>query len=233
MPNEMIVTIDGPAGAGKSSVAHELARRLGFAVLDTGAMYRAVTLAGLRRGIDLRDEAALAALTDGMTLELPPDRVLLNGEDVTDLIRTAEVTAASGAVASNPVVRRRLNELQRQVAAGRDLVTEGRDQGTIVFPDAACKFFLVADPTERARRRQRQMEARGETVALDDLLRAQQERDARDAARDLAPMKPAPDAVVLDSTHLSVAQVVDVLEREVRWRGGSATASTRPPTGPA
>src|SRR5205823_4732275 len=119
----MIVTIDGPAGAGKSSAARTLAERLGFAFLDTGAMYRAVTLAGLRRGTDLRDETALAELLTGLTLDLPPGRVLLNGEDVTGLIRTAEVTAASGAVASSPVVRRRLVELQRAVAVGRDLVT--------------------------------------------------------------------------------------------------------------
>src|SRR3954470_22324218 len=115
----MIVTIDGPAGAGKSSAARELARRLGFAFLDTGAMYRAVTLAGLRRGTDLCDETALAALVAGLTLELPPGQVLLDGEDVTDSIRTAEVTAATGAVANSPVVRRRLVELQRAAAVGR------------------------------------------------------------------------------------------------------------------
>ena len=118
-------------------------------------------------------------------MDLPPGQVLLNGADVTAIIRTAEVTAASGAVANSPVVRRRLVELQRIAAEGRDLVTEGRDQGTIVFPDAPCKFFLIADPLERARRRQREMADRGETVALADLLQAQQERDARDAARDL------------------------------------------------
>jgi cytidylate kinase len=229
----MIVTIDGPAGAGKSSVARTLAERLGFAFLDTGAMYRAVTLAGLRRGTVLHAEDALTLLLTGMTLDLPPGRVLLNGEDVTDLIRTAEVTAASRAVADSPVVRRRLVELQRAVGAGRDLVTEGRDQGTIVFPHAACKFFLIADPTERARRRQREMEARGDRVPLEDLLRAQQERDARDAARDLAPMKPAADAIEIDSTHLTLAQVVERMETIVRCRAASDTASTRPPTGPA
>ncbi len=229
----MIVTIDGPAGAGKSSTARALAERLGFAFLDTGAMYRAVTLAGLRRGADLHDEAVLTELLTGLALEMPPGRMLLDGEDVTGLIRSSEVTAASRAVADSPVVRRRLVELQRAAAVGRDLVTEGRDQGTIVFPDAACKFFLVAEPIERARRRQRDLAARGETVALDDLLRAQQERDARDAARDLAPMRAAADAIRLDTTHLTLAQVVDVMEREVRCKAGSVPASTKPPTGSA
>jgi cytidylate kinase len=224
----MIVTIDGPAGAGKSSAARLLASRLGFDYLDTGAMYRAVTLAGLRAGIDLRDQAALAELLAGLRLEMPPGRVLLNGEDVTAAIRTAEVTAASAPVADSPVVRRRLVELQRQLAQGRDIVCEGRDQGTLVFPDAACKFFLTADPVERARRRQREMLARGEAVDLAELLRAQEARDRRDAARDLAPMVPAPDAIHLDSTHLTLEQVVDRMEEEVRrCRTGSPTSGTR------
>ena len=171
----MIVTIDGPSGAGKSSAARELARRLGFEFLDTGAMYRAVTLAGLRAGIDLRDQDALANLLADLPLELPPGRVLLNHEDVTGLIRTAEVTAASTAVADSPVVRRRLVELQQAIALGRNMVCEGRDQGTLVFPRAPCKFFLVADPAERARRRCREIAARGEQADLQEILRAQED----------------------------------------------------------
>ena len=212
----MIVTIDGPAGAGKSSAAKELARRLGFEFLDTGAMYRAVTLAALRAGLDVRDHAAVAAQLPSLQIDMPPGRVMLNGEDITGQIRTAEITAASGPVADNPAVRRRLGELQRTVAARRNMVCEGRDQGTVVFPDAACKFFLIADPRERARRRQRDMEARGELLGLQTVLQAQQARDARDAQRDLAPMKPAADAIVLDSTHLTLEQVVDQMERAVR-----------------
>jgi CMP/dCMP kinase len=228
----MIITIDGPAGAGKSSAARALARRLGFEYLDTGAMFRAVTLAGLRARIDLRDEQALAALLANLALELPPGRVLLNGEDVTGLIRTADVTAASGAVADSRVVRTHLAALQRAIAAGRDVVCEGRDQGTVVFPDAACKFFLVADEGERARRRQREMAARGEAVAVEDVLRAQRARDARDLARDLAPMVPAADAVLLDSTDLALEQVVDRMEQEVRrCRSGSITPGTSSGTG--
>jgi cytidylate kinase len=220
----MIITIDGPAGAGKSSAAKALAQRLGFQYLDTGAMYRAVTLAGLRAGIDLHDERALAALLATLTLEMPPGRVVLNGEDISVAIRTAEVTAASAPVASSPVVRRRLVELQRALAVGRDIICEGRDQGTVVFPDAARKFFLVADPVERARRRQREMAARGEVRDLEEVLGAQEARDRRDAARDLAPMVPAADAIRLDSTHLSLDQLVDCMEREVRaCRSGPPT----------
>jgi cytidylate kinase len=212
----MIVTIDGPAGAGKSSAAKLLAARLGFEVLDTGAMYRAVALAGLRAGLDLQDADSLERLLEGIHLDLPSGRVLLNGEDIGDLIRSGEVTAATGLVADSPVVRRRLAQWQRAAAAGRDMVCEGRDQGTVVFPDAARKFFLVADPEERARRRQREMAARGEAVEIGALLATQEERDRRDAARDLAPMVAAPDAVVLDSTALTLGQLVDRMEEEVR-----------------
>jgi cytidylate kinase len=147
---------------------------------------------------------------------VPPGRVVLGGEDVTGRIRTPEVTAGTGKVASSPAVRRRLGELQRALAAGRNVVCEGRDQGTIVFPDAACKFFLVADPAERARRRHREMRARGAAVPWEDVLAAQQARDACDAARDIAPMVPAADALLLDSTGLTLEQVVDRMEQEVR-----------------
>ena len=214
----MIVTIDGPAGAGKSSAAKLLARRIDFEYLDTGAMYRMVTLAGLRAGLDLGDPAALARLLDGLHLELPPGRALLNGEDVTAAIRTLEVTRSSGGVADSPVVRQHLAALQRAIALGRNMVCEGRDQGTVVFPEALCKFFLVADPRERARRRQREMAGRGEDLPFNEVLRAQEIRDRRDTARDLAPMVPAADAIVLDSTNLTPEEVVDRMEEEVRRR---------------
>jgi len=214
----VIVTIDGPAGAGKSSAARLLAQRLGFDFLDTGAMYRAVTLAAIRTGISVADESELARLLDAMQLEMPAARVLLNGEDVTTAIRTPEVTHASAAIADSPLVRRRLVGWQREIAAGRDMVTEGRDQGTIVFPDAACKFFLVADADERARRRHRELVSRGENIALEAVLEAQRLRDARDAARDIAPMVPAADAITLDATALSLDQVIATMEQEVRRR---------------
>ncbi len=138
----MIITIDGPAGAGKSSAAKELARRLGFEFLDTGAMYRAVTLAALRAGVSLSDQAAMEKVMTDFRLEMLPGRVILNDEDLTRDIRAGPVTAASGAVADSPIVRRRLGEMQRQIAAGRNMVSEGRDQGTIIFPDAVSATWL-------------------------------------------------------------------------------------------
>ena len=214
----MIVTLDGPAGAGKSSAARALARRLAFDFLDTGAMYRAVTLAALRAEIDLCDQTALADLLVDFRLEMPPGRVVLNGEEVTTAIRTGQVTKSSSPIAESPVVREHLVGLQRAIAAGRNMVCEGRDQGTVVFPDAISKFFLVADPLERARRRQRDMAERGEVQALEEVLRAQEERDRRDRARNLAPMVPAADAIVLDSTSMSLDEVVNRMEDEVRRR---------------
>src|SRR5689334_14265410 len=212
----MIVTIDGPAGSGKSSAARALAQRLGFEFLDTGATYRAVALAALRAGLRLDDERALASLVAGLRIEMPPGRVLLNGEDVTAAIRTPEVTAATSPVADSKAVRQHLAGLQRAIAAGRDMVCEGRDQGTVVFPDAAFKFFLTADPRARAVRRLHELEARGERHTLEEVLAAQQERDARDASRDLAPMRPAADAVILDTTGFTPDEVLDRLEEVVR-----------------
>jgi cytidylate kinase len=214
----MIVTIDGPAGAGKSSAARALARRLGFEYLDTGAMFRAVALAGRRAGVRLDDEAGLRVLLASLRLEMPAGCVLLDGEDVSHLIRTPEISAGSSVVAASAVVRPRLAELQRQIAAGRNMVCEGRDQGTVVFPDAGCKFFLTADPDERFRRRLDELQQRGQQVHAEALRRQQQERDERDAHRELAPMRPADDAVLLDSTDQTLEQVVERMELEVRRR---------------
>jgi CMP/dCMP kinase len=214
----MIITIDGPAGSGKSSAARALAKRLDFEFLDTGAMYRSVALAALRAEVDLADPAATAQLLADLHLEMPDDKVLLNGEDVSAAIRTQEVTAATGKAADNPLVRQRLAQMQRTIAAARNMVCEGRDQGTVVFPDAVCKFFLVADAEERARRRQRELAARGETVDFGKLLAAIEERDRRDAGREIAPMRPAVDAIELDSTTLSLEQIVDRMEIECRCR---------------
>ena len=175
----MIVTIDGPAGGGKSSAARELARRLGFEFLDTGATYRAVAYAALRDGIDLADTAAVTAWLPTLRLEAPPGVVRLHGEDIAGRIRTPEVTAAASRVAVLPAVRHFLVAIQRQVAEGRNLVCEGRDQGTVVFPDAERKFFLVADPLERARRRLGDLLARGTQITLEEVLRAQDEENER------------------------------------------------------
>ena len=212
----MIITIDGPAGSGKSSVAKALAQRLGFETLDTGAMYRAIALAVTRAAIDESNTAELQRVLGGSRIEMPPGRVILNGEDVSGLIRTPEVSAAASRLAAMSEVRRFLVALQRKIGHGRNLVTEGRDQGTVVFPDAAHKFFLHADAHERARRRWRELQARGLTTGLETVLAEQNARDLRDASRDDSPMQPAPDAIVIDTTHLTPGEVLDRLEQEIR-----------------
>ena len=214
----MIVAIDGPAGAGKSSAARALARRLGFRFLDTGAMYRAVALAGLRHKIDLNDEQALAQLARQISLALDGNRVRLDGDDVTHEIRTLAVTSITHHAANNPRVREHLVELQRQIAADCNTVTEGRDQGTVVFPRAECKIFLTASPLERARRRHRDLADHGERITLEEVLADQNERDRRDASRDVGPLRPAEDAVELNTDDLSPDEVVDKLEALVRAR---------------
>lgn len=218
----MIVTIDGPAGSGKSTAARHLADRLGFQFLDTGAMYRAVALAGLFRATDMTDEKALEAILPELHIELPEGRVVLNGQDVSTAIRTPEVSQGASKVAVISAVRRHLAAEQRRIAAGGNYVCEGRDQGTFVFPDAGCKFFLTADPQARAERRHRELLAKGETVSLGVVLASQIERDARDAARDLAPMKPAGDAIVIDTTDLDEPAVLERLHAEVARRCSTA-----------
>ena len=212
----MIVTIDGPAAAGKSTAARALAERLGFDFLDTGAMYRAVTLAALRRGVPLDDEQALEKLAASLKIELRGKAVLLDGEDVSVAIRDVEVTKHSRNVADNPGVRRQMVVLQREAGRTHDIVAEGRDQGTVVFPDAACKFFLTADPEVRAERRQVDLAKRGLHITVYQVLADQNERDQRDASRTIAPMVPASDAIHVDSSHMSLADVVDSLERRIR-----------------
>jgi cytidylate kinase len=212
----MIITIDGPAGAGKSTVARRLARRLGFRFLDTGAMYRAVALAGMRHGVDWSRPAELAGLARRLVIEPIDERVLLDGEDVSEAIRSSEVTAVSRFAADNAEVRQHLVALQRRIAEGRDIVTEGRDQGTVAFPDARCKIFLTATPEERSRRRLEDLKARGEHATFEEVYAAQQERDRQDSARSIAPMVPAPDAVEVPTDGLTVDQVVDRLESLVR-----------------
>ena len=214
----MIITIDGPAGAGKSSVARALARRLGFRFLDTGAMYRAVALAGMRRGVDWSRPEQLAQLARGLDLRLADDRVFLDGQDVTGGIRRSDMTAVTRYAADNLGVRGHLVDLQRAIAGTDNLVTEGRDQGTVVFPAAECKFFLTAGEDERARRRLRDLEARGERATLEEILAAQRQRDQEDAARPVGPLLPAPDAIRVSTDGLTLEEVVDRLESLARRR---------------
>lgn len=212
----MIVTIDGPAGAGKSSAARELARRLGFRFLDTGAMYRAVTWTAKQRGLDLADAQRLAQLVGEIRVELDGEHVLVDGRDVTREIRTYEITTSIQYAADNPAVRSQLVAWQRAAADGYDVVTEGRDQGTVVFPNAECKIFLTADENERARRRHRDLVARGENVTFDDVLATQHLRDERDRTREVGALLQAADAIEVSTNGLSPEEVVARLEEIVR-----------------
>jgi cytidylate kinase len=212
----MIVTIDGPAGAGKSTIARALARRLAFRFLDTGAMYRAVALAAIQRSLGWDALERLVELARTVRLEVSEDRVCLDGQDVTAAIRTTEVTAATHYAANNPGVREHLVQLQREAAGSDDIVTEGRDQGTVVFPQAECKIYLTASPEERARRRAHELNARGEPTSVDEVLRHQNQRDRRDANRAIGPMVAASDALEVSTDGLTPDEVLDQLEAIVR-----------------
>lgn len=218
IPSQMIVTIDGPAGSGKSTAARLLAERLGFAFLDTGAMYRAVALECLALRIPLDDQPRVAEVARGLEIEALGSVVRSNGRDVTAAIRAAEVSGAASRVAANPAVREAMVQLQQRAAAGKNVVTEGRDQGTIVFPDALCKFYLTADPDERARRRQRELEEQGERVSFEELRAQIHERDTRDKTRDTAPLVAAGDALHVDTSNMTTDEMVATLEKIVRAR---------------
>jgi cytidylate kinase len=214
----MIVTIDGPAGSGKSSAARGLAQRLGFQFLDTGAMYRAVTLAGLRRGVDWDDEIELAMLAAEIEMQLVDDRVLLDGEDVTSEVRTFEITSLTRHAADNRQVRSLLVDLQREIAAGRDTIAEGRDQATVVFPGAKCKIFLTASDAVRAERRYLDLVARGEDVTREEVLAKQQQRDQRDRDREFGGLRLTPDSIEVDTDSMTPDEVLHRLEQIVRQR---------------
>jgi cytidylate kinase len=222
----MIVTIDGPAGAGKSSVARALAQRLGYRFLDTGAMYRAVVWAARQRGIDLTDDRALAELAESLTIELDGRTIRVDGQDVTREIRALDITKLVFRAADNIKVRAILSQRQRQMAEGGNIVTEGRDQGTVVFPRAECKIFLTASPDERARRRILDLASRGEQSTFDEVLEHQNMRDYQDAHRAVGRLVQAEDSIEISTDGLSVEEVLDRLEAIVRARQGATTRSS-------
>ncbi|MEE1353173.1 MAG: (d)CMP kinase [Acutalibacteraceae bacterium] len=209
------IAIDGPAGAGKSSIAKEAARRLGFVYVDTGALYRTVALNALNQGVDLENSDAVIASLDGTDIRLAfedgTQKVLLNGQDVSDSIRTEQVSAGASKVSAIPAVREFLFGLQKNIAASCDCLMDGRDIGTVVLPDADLKIFLTASPEERARRRYEQNRERGMEADYDAILAEVNQRDYQDTHREIAPLRQAGDAVLLDSTHMSFQEVVDRL----------------------
>lgn len=219
---KLIIAIDGPAGAGKSTVAKRLAKELGYIYMDTGAMYRAFAWKAREEALDLGDEGKLGrALRDTDIALVEQDgrlRVLLNGTDVTDRIRTPELSQLASKVSTSRLVRERMVELQRAMGARGGVVAEGRDIGTVVFPNAEVKIFLEASSEERGRRRFEELKGQGREVSLEETVEEMEERDRRDKGRELAPLRKAEDAVLIDSTLADVDTVVERIMREIKQK---------------
>lgn len=225
MNNTVInVAIDGPGGAGKSTSARAAAKELGYIYVDTGALYRAVGVNALRKGIDTKDKAAVAASVEGISVDLVfengEQKVLLNGEDVSVEIRTPPASMAASAVSAVPEVRAFLFDLQRDIASRNNCIMDGRDIGTVVLPDAQVKIFLTASAEERAQRRFKELQAKGSTVSYQAVLDELIERDYNDSHREIAPLKPAEDSVLLDTTGVSlegqVEKIISIIKEKVQ-----------------
>jgi len=217
---DQIVTIDGPAGSGKSTVSRRLARRIGYSYLDTGGMYRAVALFAKRSDMDLQDGEALGDMCRNLDIRFDrgedPPRLRLGEEDISDLIRSPEMDMLSSRVSAVREVREAMAALQRRMARAGGMVAEGRDMGTVIFPDARWKFYLTASMEARAERRYRERQERGETVREREVLEDLKRRDDQDRMREFSPLKPADDAVIIDSTLITVDEVVEQMFRRIR-----------------
>lgn len=226
---KIVVAIDGPAGAGKSTLAQRIAEKLGFVYINTGALYRAVALWALRANVSLDDMHRLEQLAKEADLQLASgeNRVFLNGEDVTEAIRDPHVSDAASKVSAVPAVRRALLSVQRRLAKSNSVVMEGRDIGSVVFPSAQVKIFLDADPGERARRRARELQQHGRDANLDSVAGALHKRDQRDRKRSEAPLVQAPDAELVDTTGLSLDQVEEIVLRLIRSRTSNGKEAAR------
>lgn len=218
---KLLITIDGPAGAGKTTVSRLLAGRLGYRYIDTGALYRGVAVAARRRTVDPQDDAALGRLLEGIDLNFLPgeggQRLTSGGEDITEDIRTPEISMLASAVSARPVVRAYLLKVQRELGRQKGAVFEGRDMGTVVFPEAEVKFFLSASESTRALRRFAEIQAKT-GASLEEVERDMRRRDEQDSTRALAPLAPAPDAIRIDSTGLGIDQVVDLMAAHIQAR---------------
>ena len=217
---KLLIAIDGPAGAGKTTLSKMLAAKLGYRYLDTGALYRAVAYAAHLKGIDAEDEQGLEKVCSSLTLEIDGERLLLDGTDIAGRIRTPEITMLSSAVSAKPVVRKALLDIQRGMGREKALVAEGRDMGTVVFPEADVKFFLDASIRQRALRRYNQYENDGKHQSLEEIELDIRRRDKNDSSRDIAPLRPADDAVIIDSTTLPVDGVLALLLTHVQPLAG-------------
>lgn len=218
---EFIVTVDGPAGSGKSTIAKIIAKKYGLTYLDTGAMYRMIALYALENGIDLEDSKSIEAMLENAKLDIVGNQFFLNGKDVSEEIRTPRVSAVVSPVAAIKEVRVKLVDLQREISRGKSVILDGRDIGTVVFPNGDVKIFLIASPEERAKRRLKEYEEKGVEADYESVLASIKERDFIDSTRKESPLKKAEDAHEIDSSTMSIDEVVEVISKYIDEKIGA------------